>query len=359
MYFAFLQVFIITPKLQSSLDSSNPMAASSSRPASWVKMCQWPEGCNKHARSRGFCQQHAAQHSRMPSLALLRPKKKSRPAPDLQQDAPNPVQCQAAAASSSSVPHAVPRSAAAAASNPQNPAVIVTAHCLDTFTDAAMLTLTFGSLNKRCQYCDALFFPAERGSRGQFSLCCKNGKVAHLPAVADAPEPLRSYLRGSDAASRNFRQVLQRYNSAMSFISFGVNLEVKRGSSGNQVPPVCIVHGAVYHHSYDLRAEAAELPKYAQFYLYDANEATALRAARHPGLEPHILSELANMLDLAGNPYVQAYRRMGELTNNLDPRAARQHLIYFIVLLLFFGFSSVLFLHRLFSSISSLSGSYF
>jgi len=50
-------------------------------------------------------------------------------------------------------------------------------------------------------------------------------------------------------------------------------------------------------------------PKFAQFYLYDSQEAMQRPIERDPGLQPEILAELDYMLHLSDNPYVQAYRR--------------------------------------------------
>lgn len=114
-----------------------------------------------------------------------------------------------------------------------------------------------------CDHYHALYFAAERNTTGKFTLCCKNGKASHLPPVPEAPEPLRSYLSRTDATGTAFRKKIRRYNAAMSFVSFGANLEIKTGHTGSAAPPVCIVHGAVYHHSYPLRANDGVAPKFA------------------------------------------------------------------------------------------------
>ena len=268
------------------------MPASSSRPSALRPLCQWSEGCPNHARKGGFCARHSvpaasgdvqsAPRNRPPALPNAPGRKKRR------------VGGSARATALQSV-------------------------SVDNYRDQDVLTLSFGAMSLRCTHCRALFFAAERNQSGKFTLCCKNGKASNLPGVSEAPEPLRSYLLGTDPAAKLFRQHIRRYNAAMSFVSFGANVEIKSGNSGTSAPPVCIVHGAVYHHSYPLRASDAEEPKFAQFYLYDTLEATQLRNNRDRGLQADILAELDYMLHTTSNPYVDAYRRMGELTNNLDP----------------------------------------
>eukprot|EP00435_Cladocopium_sp_Y103_P060653 s247_g22.t1 len=274
------------------------MPSSSSRPSALRPLCQWSEGCPKHARTGGYCSQHAIAAARDDTQRPTR----SRPS-----------------AFPESASRKKPRVSLTLWQGCSAQSTVLQPMSLDNYTDQQVLTLTFGALTHRCAHCLALYFAAERNQSGKFTLCCKNGKASNLPGVSEAPEPLRSFLTGKDPAAKLFRQHIRRYNAAMSFVSFGANLEIKTGNSGTSAPPVCIVHGAVYHHSYPLRAIDTEEPKFAQFYLYDTLEATQLRNNRDPGLQTDILADLDYMLHAANNPYVDAYRRMGELTNNLDP----------------------------------------
>ena len=327
-----------------------------SRPSAMRAMCAWPGGCAKHARVGGYCSEHKEaaeplQHSdqrsrsacraaaplRRPAsaatrrLPLLAPYPKPRGRPRLQPISQSVALRSEPSGSRDAAPRA--RGSVAANNNPESQPLRrrptrradrpATAQCksmaLEDYLDSDIPTLAFGSMTLRCSHCEALHFPAERNkTAGTLSLCCKNGKLAHLPPVPDAPEPLRTYLVSAAPEARAFRKQIRRYNAAMSFVSFGANLEVKTGTTGNNAPPVCIVHGAVYHHSYSLRDHAGNTPRYAQFYLYDSREATQLRQRSHVELDMEILAQLGNLLDMVANPYAQAYRRMGELTNNLD-----------------------------------------
>ncbi|CAE7630556.1 unnamed protein product, partial [Symbiodinium sp. CCMP2592] len=92
----------------------------------------------------------------------------------------------------------------------------------------------------------------------------------------------------------------------------GANVEIITGAPARPAPPVCLVHGAVYHHSYCLQAEQPHEAKYAQLYLFDAEEAHRLRASRNYTLDAQLLRDLAAMLEEEANPYIAAYRRINE-----------------------------------------------
>ena len=195
------------------------------------RLCQWPEGCAVYARAQGLCTHHAKQQlpqsQRRKFHAILavqsRAAKRLRSDPDMQCGCPVP------AASSKSV-------------------------AIEDNAYARTPTLAFGQMSQRCAHCRALYLAAEQNTTGKFTLCCKNGKAANLPPVSDVPEPLRSCLTRTDQRGTLFRQKIRCYNAAMSCVSFGANLEIKVGQSGTSAPPICIGHGAVYHHSYPLRA---------------------------------------------------------------------------------------------------------
>lgn len=161
---------------------------------------------------------------------------------------------------------------------------------LDKYTDLIMTTLKLDGMTTRCDFCLAWNFADEKvhsaGGR-RVTLCCKAGKICHLPTPPDAPEPLRSLLLDSTRLARHFRQNIRRYNAAMSFVSFGARLEIKT---------VCIVHGAVYHHSHPLRPQDDSEAQFAQLYLYDAQEATQARCRRDTALRADILDALHTLL---------------------------------------------------------------
>ena len=238
------------------------MPASSRDPPKALRPeCTWP-GCHRRTRNRG--QPLRAQHQQeRPQRDNARQRAQKRAAADV--------------AESPFVVH-VP---------------------LDKYTDSLMTTLKLDGMTTRCDFCLAWNFADEKvhsaGGR-RVTLCCKAGKICHLPTPPDAPEPLRSLLLDSTRLARHFRQNIRRYNAAMSFVSFGARLEIKTGGPLTRSPPVCIVHGAVYHHSHPLRPQDDSEAQFAQLYLYDAQEAMQARCPRDTALRADILDALHTLL---------------------------------------------------------------
>ena len=115
---------------------------------------------------------------------------------------------------------------------------------LDLFADDMVSEYVLDGMVDRCEFCGALNFPAESvgtGAARRVTLCCKGGKLSHLPPIPDAPEPLRSWLLAPDARGRAFRNNIRRYNAALSFVSFGANVEVRGGHAQPHapLPPKC------------------------------------------------------------------------------------------------------------------------
>ena len=116
------------------------------------------------------------------------------------------------------------------------------------------------------------------GSARPFPLHVRSeGKLRHLPKPGDlgpCPELLRTLLTSESARAKDFRDKIRSYNSALSFVSFGATLEMPAGAGRG--PPVCVLHGALYHHSYTLQPLEGQAPKFAQLYMYDHAEVRVL-----------------------------------------------------------------------------------
>lgn len=85
-----------------------------------------------------------------------------------------------------------------------------------------------GALDAVCRHCAALHFEGERTQRGGFSECCAQGKVALQP-LGPIPRLLELLLTGDDPDSRNFRENIRRYNSALAMASFVSEVEMPPG----------------------------------------------------------------------------------------------------------------------------------
>ena len=144
-----------------------------------------------------------------------------------------------------------------------------------------------GFFEHQCEHCLAWYFESETvagatGGRKVFSWCCQHGRLADVPSLPPAPQPLAELLSGRIAQSvrlnahpftdagfltreslpparkRNrdhFIDNIRRYNTSLAFASYCDNMaspskkpkvdEVPLAAQGG--PPVYILHGRVYH----------------------------------------------------------------------------------------------------------------
>lgn len=111
-----------------------------------------------------------------------------------------------------------------------------------------------------CLYCRALKFPKESAG-----MCCSNGKVS-LPPLNNPPEPLLSYVSGTNAISKHFLQNIRMYNSCFQMTSFGATVV------GNGFMPTFKVQGQVYHRIGSLLPLPGEDAKFLQIYFTNNEE---------------------------------------------------------------------------------------
>ena len=262
---------MIPPSLRRASCGCSRSFRAMERPPALRRRCTWP-GCQNFARGQR-CVQHEQLHHGLG-------RSRSPPPP-----APPPV--------------------------PHTPSAFST---IEDFFDRMSPRHLLAGMVSQCNFCGSWNFPAEKVGRPPcVTLCCRRGKASHLPALPEPPAFLQTLLLDRGARGRAFRAHIRRYNAAMSFISFGAQLDVLHGRVGHHAPPVCVLHGAVYHHSHELRPTEGQ-PRFAQLYLYDTAEASRMRSERDAVLDGALLEQLARMLEEHGNPYITAYRRMGELT---------------------------------------------
>ena len=117
---------------------------------------------------------------------------------------------------------------------------------LANYQDVLVLQHSCGDMTTICEYCHSKNFLGELvGSPPHFNICCENGKLGHLPNIQPPPDALRDLLTEDDMRSRMFRDRIQQYNTAFSFISYGMGCFSH--VSGGRGPPVLVCHGLVYH----------------------------------------------------------------------------------------------------------------
>lgn len=141
-------------------------------------------------------------------------------------------------------------------------------------------------MNKLCLYCHAWKF--QRESPG---LCCSNGKVSLLP-LNEPPEPLKSYVSGINALSKNFLANIIKYNSAFQMTSFGATKVINDGFM-----PTFKIQGQIYHRIGSLLPLPDVESKFLQIYFIgDKESEISQRCAVSQGTKREIISSLRTML---------------------------------------------------------------
>ena len=183
---------------------------------------------------------------------------------------------------------------------------------LPDFLEAQAPVFSLPTMSAICRHCGSLNFPSERAGPGNvFSICCRKGKTSHLDGnVAVLPE-LHALFTESGERARHFRAAIRLYNSAMSFLSFGLECFNSVPWVG---PPVVVSHGTVYHVAGQLFAADPASARYAQLYFYDPDVAAEQRARQFPALDADILRLLSRIMQRC-SPYVRLCRQMWQIVD--------------------------------------------
>ncbi|KAK1394686.1 hypothetical protein POM88_013742 [Heracleum sosnowskyi] len=182
---------------------------------------------------------------------------------------------------------------------------------------SGVATHDIGMPDQVCGYCTAQVWAAEftgrhvgSGPKG-YSICCGKGKV-HLPLLSETPPELMALLTGNGSRERKFKQNNRMYNTIFALCSFGgtVDEAINNGSA----PYVFRVNLQTYHSIGSLLPPDGRTPKFAQFYMYDGQEALDYRLGfpqRRNVLDAEIVGILQEML-FRVNALVQIFRQVRE-----------------------------------------------
>ena len=143
------------------------------------------------------------------------------------------------------------------------------------------------------------------------------GKTQHLPRFDDPGPALEDLLTSHTRLACEFRDGIRSCNAALAFMSVGASVSPPPGHG----PPVYRVHGSVCHYTGSLLPAEGADPVYAQLYVYDPQEALAMRAARNPDIAKGTLQRLQAEIT-AGNPYTHSFTHMHELLREEETHAA-------------------------------------
>nr|XP_017217380.1 PREDICTED: uncharacterized protein LOC108194955 [Daucus carota subsp. sativus] len=183
--------------------------------------------------------------------------------------------------------------------------------------DYGNIILDIGPQNQVCGCCEALVWAVEFTGRHvgtgpkPYSICCAKGKVL-LPQLQPTPQELFHLLTGTHREEKIFRDNIRMYNNIFAFCSFGgrVDESINDGSG----PYVFRVSDHIYHSMGSLLPPQGRTPKYAQFYMYDGQEAIDHRMKfprQKNALNPQVVAILLQMLNRE-NALVGIYRQIRE-----------------------------------------------
>ncbi|XP_070678029.1 uncharacterized protein [Malus domestica] len=179
----------------------------------------------------------------------------------------------------------------------------------------------FGLRDCQCQYCNALFWPAEQTkkhakhtssvSTPQFTACCMSNKV-HFARAKPTPAYLEHLLNPMNSqAFLKFKTNIRSYNSIMALTSMGA--KVDPSINKRRGPYVFKINGQVHHLMGSLLPPEGIDPKFAQLYIYDTQNEVNNRINCFNGSEPsekldqQIVGDLIKMLDEC-NEVVKLFR---------------------------------------------------
>ncbi|VDK42808.1 unnamed protein product [Cylicostephanus goldi] len=152
---------------------------------------------------------------------------------------------------------------------------------------------------------------------GRFNLCCNFGNV-NLDLFTNFPDFIRTLLTGNSNASKNFRQHIRSYNSALAMASMGAKVDTPRGGG-----PYCYrIHGQVYHFVGPLDPEPGTRRQYGQLYILDTDDATAERLGNpaNEGCDPLTMRELTAWFH-THNEYAASFKMMGDIVAEEERKA--------------------------------------
>jgi RNase P subunit RPR2 len=191
----------------------------------------------------------------------------------------------------------------------------------------------FGIANCTCKYCGALFWPQEslkhtikyKEKELVYTNCCKEGKIV-IPPFKEPPKLLSNLLKyNGDNRSKHFLHKIRQYNSLFAFTSMGANID--KSINHGEGPYIFCINGQVHHRIGCLLPRPNNTPKFAELYIYDAeNEISNIIHALQNDqndidhIDPTIAKDLMEMLDVH-NPLVKKFcfaRDLIKENNSID-----------------------------------------
>ncbi|KAK1394567.1 hypothetical protein POM88_013623 [Heracleum sosnowskyi] len=154
------------------------------------------------------------------------------------------------------------------------------------------------------------------GPKG-YSICCGKGKV-QLPLLRETPPELLRLLTGGGREGQMFQREIRTYNNIFAFVSFG--RDVDNSVNSGRGPFVFRIRGYTYHSIGSLFPPPGCTPKFAQIYMYDAQEALQYRLqfpGRENALTAATISSLSEMRERE-NTLVDIFKQIRERFRDVE-----------------------------------------
>ncbi|GFY14242.1 ATP-dependent DNA helicase [Trichonephila clavipes] len=147
--------------------------------------------------------------------------------------------------------------------------------------------IVIGSMNKKCQYCDAFKWNDETAG-----MCCSNGKVS-LPLFGEPEEPLKTLLLSVTNESKQFLSKIGKYNSCFQMTSFGVDKVIRMPGFS----PTFTLQGQIHHQIGSLFPEGNDQHKFLQVYFMGDEQNEVNRRCQYiEGVERETVLKIRQML---------------------------------------------------------------
>ncbi|GFT40725.1 ATP-dependent DNA helicase [Trichonephila clavipes] len=196
----------------------------------------------------------------------------------------------------------------------QNCLQVQTFYAARTFLYPVVEEHNCSKMENICLKCGGLYFGAEKNTRGAYTHCCHNGKI--IEKASTYPVEMKGLMDGSHNLSQHFKKTIRSYNSVLSFVSMGTQIEP---------PAVCVcvcgrgvycfrIHGQIYHRTSHLHPDQAGEEKVAQLYVLDSELATCRRMEHCENSEcyPELMRSIDEVIRRV-NAFAAAYTMMWEL----------------------------------------------
>ena len=128
-------------------------------------------------------------------------------------------------------------------------------------------------------------------------------------------------IQGTDLESRNFRENMRSYNSALAFASMGAQIDLPPGFG-----PYCFrIHGQIYHRIGPLHPDPGQRAQFGQLYILDSSLALKERMgnAANEKCNEATMSKLGDIIKSI-SPFAAAFKMMHEVDREEINRAKEE-----------------------------------